>query len=79
MHELTQHPNIDDVTFMFINKPHAGIEFVDMHELTDSISLLFMVYPDIIECGGIFKPRALLVRTHTAGQSFVLRICFALQ
>ena len=30
-------------------------------------------------CGGIFKPRALPVRTHIAGQSFALTICFALQ
>ena len=30
-------------------------------------------------CGGILNPQALLVRMNTAGQSFVLTICFALQ
>ena len=59
---------------MFINKPHTGIELsICMSSL--NIPILFnglSVHHQM--CGGILKPRALLVGTHTAGQSFVLMI-----
>ena len=71
--------HIDGVTCMFINKPQQGIELSIC--MAKAISLYCsMIYPCIIEfVAGFFKPRALMVRTHTAGQSFVLTICFALQ
>ena len=70
-------PSTDGVTRMFINIARARDWIVDMHELTQSI-LLFSGLTLLYQMrGGVFKPRNLLVRTHTAGQSFVLTICFA--